>query len=49
MKLSTQCNDFVEKLLDVCHNSEEVDIMLSGHKIKSCRLDYENEIAKKAR
>ncbi|CAK8697070.1 unnamed protein product [Clavelina lepadiformis] len=48
VKLSTQCNDFVEKLLDVCHNSEEVDIMLSGHKIKSCRLDYENEIAKKA-
>ena len=33
MKLAEQCNDFVERLLDACHSTEEVNAMLNGYEV----------------
>lgn len=28
--LAAQCDDFAEKLLDLCHDTEEVEVILNG-------------------
>jgi len=48
INLASQCNDFVERLLDLCRDTSEVDAILNGNCAKTqCEsLQKDNSVSK---